>query len=141
MAITTNLYCSGRVVKDDMRCEVCGTIDELSSSLGLAKSLLKEKPVKEFIELIQRNLFVLGAEVATKPKFIPQLKARIDSSYINGLENRIKKFNKNVSSRKLAFILPGEDSVSSTLDIARTIARRLERRTVTLKKKIGRAHV
>lgn len=135
MAITTNLYCSSQVVKDDIRCEVCGTIDELTSFLGLAKSLLKEKPVKEFIELIQHNLFVLGAEVATKPKFIPQLKLRIGPSYINDLENRIKEFKKGISSRKPAFILPGEDFASSTLDVARTIARRLERRAVTLKRK------
>ena len=50
-----------------MRCEAYGTVDEAVSALGLARSLVQEKRLKEIIMEVQRELFVVGGELATDP--------------------------------------------------------------------------
>ena len=130
----TDLYCAGRVLKDDIRCEVCGTIDELCSFLGLAKSMIKQKKTKAIIDEIQNNLFILGSEIAVNPDKYSVLKKRINSLYIEEIENTIYKFEKKVALRH-NFIIPGKNRPSAVLDVCRTVARRLERRIVALNNK------
>lgn len=131
----TSLYLKGRVSKDDIRCEVCGDLDELCSFLGLAKSIIKTKKVKEVIDKIQRDLFIIGTEIATKIKFISKLEKRIGKVHVSHLEKEIKKIEKKINFKKGTFLLPGDNIFSSILDTTRTIARRAERRIATLKKK------
>ena len=64
---TTGLLYGGRVSKTDPRCEAYGTTDEAISALGLARALSKDSKVKEIILQVQRDLFTLGAELATDP--------------------------------------------------------------------------
>ncbi len=69
----TDLYIGRRVWKDHPRVEVFGSLDELGAFLGLARSLLKDKEVSGLIETIQRELFIIGAEVGVTPRNIRKL--------------------------------------------------------------------
>jgi len=132
---TTSLYFGGRIRKDDPRVEFYGTIDEACSFLGMSKNLIKDKKVKKLIEEIQRDLFVIGAEAATKYRFVKKLKKRISGSYVKRLEGIIKDLEGKNMFKECCFYIPGEDLLSSTLDVTRTVVRRAERKAVTLRNK------
>jgi cob(I)alamin adenosyltransferase len=130
----TSLYLKGKVRKDNIRIEVCGSLDELSSFLGLSKSLVKKKKLKELFESIQKDLSLICTEVSTLPRFINRLSRRLNKSSIERLEMYIDKLEKKYSIKK-CFYLTGGNIISSFLCITRAIARRTERRVVTLKNK------
>ena len=129
----TSLYFGGRVPKDHIRIEFCGTLDELCSFLGLAKAHLGKKKERDIIESVQRDLFLIGAELATKTQYLKKLDKRIGKSHIARLNEYIAAFNRCKSYQDSCFYLPGQNIPSATLDVARTIARRVERIAVTLK--------
>ena len=129
----TQLACGRKVRKDDIRIYAYGTLDELCSFLGLAKGLIKNRATKRLLEAMQKDLFVIGAEIATKPKFINRLKNRLDNHYVKRLEVNINILEKRLRLKERCFLLPGENFVSAVLDVARTVCRRLERNIVTLK--------
>jgi cob(I)alamin adenosyltransferase len=131
----TDLYLARRIWKDHPRVEAFGDLDELCAHLGLARSLLKEEETSKIIERIQRELFILGAEVAVTPGQIRKLKRRIDTSYVERLDQELTRFEKDAHFEACCFYLPGESTLAASLDIARTVARRVERRMVTLAKK------
>ena len=131
---TTSLFLGGIVPKDHPRVELCGTLDELSSFLGVSKSLIKTRDIRDCLEAIQKDLLVIGAEVATARKFVGILKKRMDAKAAKRLENCIENLEK-AKTRDFCFSLPGKTLVASSLDVARTIARRAERRAVSLLKK------
>ena len=131
----TSLYLEGRIWKDDLRVDIYGTLDELCSFLGLSKSLIRDRKTKRLIESTQKDLFVIGAEIATKGRFITKLEERIKASHIRTIEKAVRDIESVNVFEGCCFYLPGEDLVSSTLDIARTVARRAERGIVTLKRK------
>ena len=131
----TSLYRGGRVAKDSIRLEICGALDELSSYLSISKSLIKSKRTKNLIKLIQQDLFVIGTEIVTKPQFVSVLKKRIDKNYVNRLDGHIKKLEGKKGFKIKSFCLPGENLISSSLDVARATARRAERKAVTLKRR------
>ncbi len=129
----TSFYCKGRMNKDSLRCEACGDLDELVSFLGLAKSVTKKRSLKLLIEKVQKALFKLGTEIVTKPMYVKYLKERITKDDIAFIEMKIKEFEKKIKMK--GFVIPGVNLISSVLDIARAVARRLERRIVALRKK------
>jgi cob(I)alamin adenosyltransferase len=133
----TRLYAGQKVAKDHPVLEACGTLDELCSFLGFSKSLSPQRSsTKKLLESIQRDLSTICMQVACEAKFINKLKHRVDSGYVVGLEKVIRGLEvKLFDKKKFCFYLPGSNPLSCSLDIARTIARRLERRVVTLKKK------
>ncbi|HIE43914.1 MAG TPA: cob(I)yrinic acid a,c-diamide adenosyltransferase [Candidatus Omnitrophica bacterium] len=131
----TSLYGGVRVSKDNLRVEANGTIDELCSFIGLAKSLIRDRKSKELLESIQKDLFIIGAEVATNAEFLDRLKKRMDASYIKGLEEAINTLESKNVSEECCFYIGGENPASSALDIARTVARRAERRIVRLRRR------
>lgn len=131
----TSLLFGGCDKKDSLRIESCGALDELCSFLGLAKSLIKDKNGKILIENIQKDLFVIGAEIGTKESFIYKLNRRISRKDIKSLEALIASFEGKYTSKHCQFVLPGENTISAVLDIARTMARKAERRAVALKNK------
>ena len=131
----TSLFFGGVVSKDNPRVELNGALDELSSFLGMAKSLIKDKAAKKSLEGVQKDLIVINAEIATLPKFLAKLKKRIDRRDVGRLEKGIKELETKSPAGNLYFSLPGQNLVSSCLHVARTIARRAERRCVTLSKK------
>ncbi|MBN1694444.1 cob(I)yrinic acid a,c-diamide adenosyltransferase [candidate division WOR-3 bacterium] len=117
-----------KVRKDDIRIEVSGTIDELSSFIGLAKSILKGQNSKDILKKIQKDLLVLGTRISGEtPK---ESKEKIERKHIQYLEKIINELEKELKFEN--FVLTGDDLASSSLHILHTITRRLERRVVTL---------
>ena len=127
----TDLLFGERIDKDDLRVELFGCLDECGAHLGMARSQIKDKRISEMLESIQRELFVIGAEIATLEANLGQLKKRIDEGYVKKLDTAIIEFEKEKNYEECCFYLPGENLASTTLDVARTVTRRLERRLVT----------
>jgi len=130
----TSLLGGRRVRKDHIIVRTCGQLDELCSFLGLAKSLISERGGKKLLESIQKDLYVICSEVACEKRLSGKLKQRIGRSHIKRLEDRIYDLESRFKIRK-CFTLPGENSVSALLDVARARCRSAEINIVTLKKK------
>jgi len=122
----TSLIGGERVSKDSIKVECYGTLDEANSILGLAKSLLKNKEITDNIDKIQKELFVISAELAATSKSKKILKDRIQRKEVIYLEEVIDKFNL-ILGEQTKFTIPGVDISSSTLHVARTVIRRAER--------------
>ncbi|HEY9517336.1 MAG TPA: cob(I)yrinic acid a,c-diamide adenosyltransferase [Gemmatimonadaceae bacterium] len=130
----TGLFGGGRVSKSHPRVEAYGAVDELNSVLGMARSIEMMPRIDEVLAPVQRDLFSLGALLATPDhdKVRQQLeKARIDDSRIAELERAIDEGEAELEPLK-AFILPGGTPKSAALHMARTVCRRAERRVILL---------
>ena len=133
----TSLLFGQRVSKSDLHCEAYGTIDEVISSLGIARNLVKQSKAKEVILKVQKELFTVNAELATKPGDHERLVGMcqpITSKMADELEGLIDEIESEIEIPK-AFIIPGSNLASAALDVSRTIVRRAERRVVMLKEK------
>jgi cob(I)alamin adenosyltransferase len=131
----TGLLYGGRVSKADSRCEAYGTVDEAVSALGLARSLVKSDKLKDIIKEVQRELFTLGAELATDPSEYSKLQKHfsvVTPEMTAHLEDLIDELNQEITLPR-AFIIPGASTASGALDLGRSILRRAERRVVALK--------
>lgn len=129
---STGLFHGGRLPKDAAGPEAYGTVDEAVSLLGVARSGADEETAAALLE-VQRQLFVVGAELATDPAKRDQLRdgvSRVDQSMVDGLEDRIDAV---VAGHDMPseFIVPGGDPVAAAIDVARSVVRRAERRSVT----------
>ena len=130
----TGLFGGGRVGKDDVRVEAYGEVDELNAVLGLARSIEMMPRIDEVLVPVQRDLFSLGALLATPEleKMRQHLdKARIDEERIAQLERAIDAGEAELEQLR-AFILPGGTPKAAALHVARTVCRRAERRVVAL---------
>ncbi len=130
---TTTLIGSPRMSKSELVFDCLGTVDELSSHLGLVIAILKKEKIsvnlaKELIT-IQRNLFIIGAELAgAKKKFVKQKLTRLEEQ-ANLLQQELQE------TWLSEFVLPGGSIVGAELDISRTVTRRLERLLVKMNSK------
>jgi len=127
----TGLFSGERVPKDSLRVEAYGTVDELSSWIGYARSLIEGDEIDALLERIQEDLFLVGAELATRQKESSLHKPRVTQAMVNHLEEEIDKLDAELPQLS-TFIVPDGTSAASALHMARTIARRAERRTVAL---------
>lgn len=134
----TSLYGGVKVSKNHIRIEAYGTVDELNSAIGLVRSSeIASKYDEQLIE-IQKNLFHVGAELATPSEklFLANGKSRlpriIQEMEIGQLENWIDKMEEELPALT-HFILPGGNLASSHAHLCRCICRRAERMTVSLK--------
>jgi cob(I)alamin adenosyltransferase len=130
---TTGLLFGGRVGKDDVGPEAYGAVDEAVSALGLARAELEPgSELHELIVQLQRELFVVGAELATAPDNRAKLKPEV-SLVTAEMVTRLEPIIDDVTARFDApreFVLPGQNPVAAALDLARTVIRRAERVTV-----------
>ncbi len=131
---TTSLFGGTRVAKDAKRIEAYGSIDELNSQVGVVRSLKPAGEIDEILDEIQRDLMVLGADLAT-----PEAKQRkkigvIEARHIERLERTIDRLDAKLEPLK-KFVLPGGTPVGAALHLARTICRRAERAIVNLLRK------
>ena len=131
---TTGLLYGGRVPKDDLVTEAYGTTDEAVAVMGLARSLTTDPSMAEEILGLQRELFVVGADLATNPTERPKLVegvSLVTSAMTERLEGRIDEL---VALRPLpaVFIVAGATPGSAALDMARGTIRQAERRVVAL---------
>lgn len=126
----TGLAGGVRISKADLRVEAYGTVDELNSVLGFARSICTHKEVGDWTEEIQRTLFRLGSALATPPesKKTPPSIAPEDVEALTVLVHQIEATEGILSD----WSLPGAHTESSAYDIARTVCRRAERNAVRL---------
>ena len=127
----TGLFSGERVPKDSLRVEAYGTVDELSSWIGYTRSLIEGEEIDTLLERIQEDLFLVGAELATRQKESSLQKIRVTQAMVDHLEEDIDKLDAELPPLS-TFIVPDGTSAAAALHVARTIARRAERRTVTL---------
>ena len=130
----TGLFGGGRVGKDHPRVEAYGDVDELNATLGLVRALEPMPRIDEVIVPIQRDLFAIGALLATpdREKMRASLeKARIDDTRIRELELAIDQCESELEPLR-SFIVPGGTAKAASLHVARTVCRRAERRVVAL---------
>lgn len=131
----TGLFGGVRVDKDDDRVEAYGTVDEANAALGLARAASTHPEVAGWLAELQADLFSLGAELACAPESVHKLKMpRIDAERVQRLEALIDQIDPALEPLK-NFVLPGGTPASAALHHARTVARRAERRTLTLSKR------
>ena len=124
----TSLVGGARVSKASLRVDAYGDVDELNSVIGLARAQVNDKTVDEVLGLIQNDLFTLGADLASPSEIaVP----RIGESFVKKLEELADRFLAELEPLK-EFILPGGSEVGAVLHLARTVARRSERRAVAL---------
>jgi cob(I)alamin adenosyltransferase len=132
---STGLLGGGRASKDDPRIEAYGTIDEASSAVGLAKSLSPHLRVRAICDELQRGLYSIGAELATNPAS--------GTSFAHTTEDGVQRLDALIAELEGlvtmpgGFILPGATPASGALDLARAVARRAERRCVSLERANG----
>ena len=123
----TGLFGGPRVTKDHARIEAFGTVDELNSHLGMARSQPKADMFDELLRIIQCDLFELGEELATPGDHDERIKVR----QVQALENAIDQYENDLEPLT-NFILPTGNPLAASLHVARTVCRRAERRVVTL---------
>jgi cob(I)alamin adenosyltransferase len=143
---TTGLLFGGaRIGKDDPRTEAYGTIDEAVAALGIARANLGVKGrhgtlpanlggLAPLILRFQRELFVVGAELATNPDAWHRLQdgvTRVSEAMVKGVEETLVELEHHIEMPK-EFVVPGETPTSAALELARTTLRRAERRAVAL---------
>lgn len=128
---TTSLFSGGRVPKTHLRVEAYGTVDELNSALGMARALQPSQQVDGWLAQAQRQLFHLGADLATPLDAKSAWVVRMDADTVVWLEARIDEMTAALPALT-SFILPGGSPPAAQLHIARTICRRAERLVVAL---------
>lgn len=132
----TGLLGPRRVRKDHPRVDAYGAVDELNAHLGWARAeceavaaLADLVPV---LDVVQRRLFDLGAELAVDPQQArPPSVPRVGPADIEWLERQIDALEQELPPLS-HFILPGGARAAAALHVARTVARRAERRVVAL---------
>jgi cob(I)alamin adenosyltransferase len=133
---TTGLLYGGRISKDDLLTEAYGTTDEAVAALGLARATTDHAEIASTLLGLQRELFVVGADLATAPeargKLDPEV-SLVTSVMVERLERQIDAL---VEQRPLpqVFIVPGANPASAAIDLARAIVRRAERLVVGLER-------
>jgi cob(I)alamin adenosyltransferase len=128
----TGLFGGGRVPKDHPRVEAYGAVDELNAALGLARSQGVAGDLDGLLDRLQRELFVLGADLATPPATSAREDrvTRLPAGAAAALEAEIDRCEEELEPLQ-TFILPGGSACGAALHLARTICRRAERRLVS----------
>ena len=129
---TTDLIRTKNVSKSDDRIQLVGTIDELTSHLGVVKTMLTDENAIRTLESIQGTLITVMAGVADP--FNREYK--ISDEKTESLEAEIDRMEA-LFERPKKFILPGGNPLSAQIDVARTVARRAERALALVSVKFG----
>lgn len=128
---TTKLIYGERVSKADLQVEAYGTIDELNAFLGLARAHCEDVDTKRILENLQRETFIVGAELATPAAQREKLKTRVTPEMTSALDALVAQIE-TLPGLLDDWALPGATLPGSTLDVARVVARRAERCAVRL---------
>jgi len=125
---STSLFGGARVPKSDARIDAYGTVDELNSFLGLARTSWPSGEMDALLAAIQADLFDIGAHLASPgtSRF-----PGVDAARIEELERAIDAMDAELPPLR-TFILPGGSIAAAHLHVARTICRRAERLVVGL---------
>jgi cob(I)alamin adenosyltransferase len=124
----TSLVGGERVSKASLRVNAYGDVDELNCVIGLSRTRTIDQEIDDVLGLIQNDLFTLGADLASPSEIeVP----RIGEQFTKNLEELADRFLVELEPLK-EFILPGGAEAGAVLHLARTVARRAERRAVAL---------
>jgi len=128
----TDLIGNIRISKNSPRIEALGTIDELNSLLGVVISFhQKDNPETQLLKRIQIDLIEISSLLANPKSTLSK----------NKWKEKIKHLEKDIDDKTISlpqlnqFVIPGENQISSLLQLSRTVCRRTERRVVTLSQK------
>lgn len=133
---TTGLLYGGRVDKDDLRTGAYGTTDEAVSALGMARAALEPGEWHDAVLEVQRELFVVGAQLATHTDHWPKLAEGVSKAtpaMVDALETRIDALTDRYPLPQ-EFVVPGGSPAGAAIDLARTIVRRAERLVVAMER-------
>jgi len=126
---TGTFGCDQRISKSSAIAEALGTLDEINSFLGICKTNEKAKSLsvlgKNFVQIldeVQKDLFIVQAEVAGAEKSIKDEKVKEMEGIINSIERELPEIK--------TFFISGGTKFASQIDFARTLARRAERRVI-----------
>ncbi len=130
---TKTFGCDQRVSKSSSIAEALGTLDEINSFLGLCKVKSEEKhavlpggnSLPKAIHHVQKNLFIVQAELAGSPMSIVEEKVKEVEAMVDAIEHELPPIK--------SFFISGGTELAASFDVARTIARRAERRVVAVK--------
>lgn len=126
---TTALGDGTRLPKHHPRIEAYGTVDELSSVIGLALVQGLPAPWQERVTAIQNDLFDVGSDLCVPGE--AGAKLRLGKRYVDRIEGYIDELNRELEPLS-SFILPGGSGAAAWLHLARTVCRRAERLVVEL---------
>ncbi|HMB17504.1 MAG TPA: cob(I)yrinic acid a,c-diamide adenosyltransferase [Candidatus Paceibacterota bacterium] len=121
------------ISKSSLYAETIGSLDELTSWLGVVRATIEDQFVADSVMKIQKSLFIIQAEVGAlgadhKPdKIIPEDRVKMLESIIKRIDQKVPEITH--------FVIPGGTKESAVLDFGRTLARRAERKVVAFKKK------
>ena len=129
---STGLLYGGRTSKADPLIDTLGSLDETVSTLGLARASATDPTLAARILRIQRDLFVIAADLAAsmhaRDRLVPEV-SLVTATMAARIESLIDQL---IAQRPLrpVFVVPGSNLTSAALDLARTTVRRAERRLV-----------
>jgi cob(I)alamin adenosyltransferase len=129
---STGLLYGGRVGKDDAGPSAYGAVDEAVSALGLARAETTDDELQALLVRLQREMFVVGAELATAPDNRRKLEPEV-SLMTAAMVTRLEPIIDDITARfdpPREFVVPGENKVAAALDFARAVVRRAERDSV-----------
>jgi cob(I)alamin adenosyltransferase len=124
----TGLAGGVRVSKASARVETYGTIDELNSSMGFARSICEDADIAAFTKGVQQDLFKIGSSLAT-PIESPKPQIVIDPALVDRLTEEVHRIEA-IEGMLADWSIPGEHRAAAAYDMARTICRRAERQLV-----------
>ncbi len=127
----TRLIWGERVSKADLQVEAYGTQDELNAFLGLARAACPDERTRTELEQLQRDTFVVGAELATPASRRGELKTRVSSEMTKRLDDLVKDIEQ-LPGLLGDWALPGATRDGAAIDCARVVARRAERCAIRL---------
>ncbi|MEK6981870.1 MAG: cob(I)yrinic acid a,c-diamide adenosyltransferase [Candidatus Micrarchaeota archaeon] len=125
----TSLLGGERVSKSDARVSACGDTDELNACIGVILSFSEDKQIAEQLQEIQKDLFTIGAHLASKKAAVPL--PILPLHRISQMEEHMDKIEEELGPLR-NFILPGGSKTGALLHLARAICRRAERNIIVL---------
>ena len=126
----TGLVGGSRVSKSSLRVETYGTVDELNSSMGFARSICGDEEITTLTKSIQKELFQVGAALAT-PETARKHEPPVTQEMVDALTSHVHRIEA-IEGILADWSVPGEQPSASAYDLARTICRRAERSVVRL---------
>ena len=122
----TGLYTGERILKDSLRVEAYGSVDESSAAMAMARAFCQKKPVIDWLHKLQKNNSLLMADLAshgTAPLLTMEMVQELEQA-IDAIESELPPLTH--------FVVPGDTRGGAMLDMARTMVRRAERRVLAL---------
>src|SRR5690242_5715749 len=132
---TTGLMYNRRVSKCHPRVEAYGAVDELNAGLGMARAAAEDDFIREILLVTQKELVVLMGELATTPENLEKYVKDGHTLVTPEMTAKLEKFAREIEAQNIKFhgwATPGATPSSASLDLARTICRRAERRVCAL---------